>query len=131
MAILNFFNTLAGYDWMIVVCLSVGVTWWCITIWNKIKNCNNGTNDLKSIVEKNGEKLENLTSKVDQFIGMFQGNNGEFMKTKSPMKLTKIGEKLIETVDGKKIIAAHKDKLKLAEDLNAYQIQEACADFAM
>lgn len=83
-------------------------------------------------IDKVVSKLNQVARDVVEIQRILAKNSGnQFLQSSSPIQLTKDGEKLFDRVKGPQIVKNHLDKIPIKEDMNAYEIQKTCTDFAI
>lgn len=86
--------------------------------------------DVKRIPEIE-TKLDRLSISVAEILGIVKSKpDMKAVQSTSPVQLTAYGEALFSDVNGKQIVRNHIDKVQIQENMNEYEIQEACIHFA-
>jgi len=126
-ALVAIFNSFTAFDWGAIAVLSALLASWMTSIHKDVKAANG---DIKAIYNK----LNQINGTVNQTLGYLRGKDGKegsTFETSSPISLTEYGKNLFDSSAGSEIVHTYKDKIDLEEDMNEYEIQEKCINFAL
>lgn len=79
------------------------------------------------------KRIDDIWRVLNKILGHFsidQSDEGPVSISQSPIRLTEYGAKLADKAQAEAIIETYADKIEVAPDMNEYQIQETCFDFA-
>lgn len=134
MALVAIFNSFTAFDWGAIAVLSALLASWMTSIHKDVKAGKSDIKEIKGDIKEITEKLNKIDGTVNKTLGYLRGKDGKeggAFETSSPIRLTEYGKNLLKKSDGSKIVRTYKDKIDLEAELNEYEIQEKCINFAL
>lgn len=126
MSVVHFLSSLSAGDMGILGGI-VLVVIWATRIYMKVGEISN----IRQKLDQDSQKLDQMIATANEIWELMTAHEIKPFKTHGPTHLSDYGHRILESCDGSKIIDAYKDKVSLADDLNEYEIQETCVDFAV
>jgi len=86
--------------------------------------------DIHKGLDKRIDDVWRVLNKILDHFSIDQNDERPVSTSQSPIRLTEYGTKLADKSQAEAIVKTYADKIEIAPDMNEYQIQETCFDFA-
>ncbi len=121
-------------DYWRVILVIGGMIWWASSINTKMK----GFNHRFDAIDKKFDTIDGEFKDIKKSIGIIETSIGvistnirknEVSASKSPSQLNETGIKISEGINGKEFVKKHLNAINYNNEMNEYQIQQACFDY--
>ncbi len=135
-------------DYWAVIMVIGGMIWWASGINTKIKGFNHRFDTIDKKFDAIDKKFDTIDKKFDTINGEFKDikksigiieksievistniRKNEVSASKSPSQLNEHGIKISEGINGKEFVKKHLNAINYNNEMNEYQIQQACFDY--
>ncbi len=115
-------------DYWRVILVIGGIIWWASSINTKMK----GFNHRFDAIDKKFDAIDGRFNKVEKEINrigtLITQNN--VSASNSPAQLNEHGIKISDGINGKEFVKKHLNAINYNNEMNEYQLQQACFDYA-
>ncbi len=104
-----------------IVAFILGATWWAASTHGKVNWLADDVKGIKTSIKDIEKSIEVISTNI---------RKNEVSASKSPSQLNEHGIKISEGINGKEFVKKHLNAINYNNEMNEYQIQQACFDYA-
>ena len=103
-----------------IVAFILGATWWVASTHLKVNWLADDVKGIKISIKDIEKSIEGISTNI---------RKNEVSASKSPSQLNETGIKISEGINGKEFVKKHLNAINYNNEMNEYQIQQACFDY--